>query len=71
VRIARSRAALAADAPVLPALHIPPLARLGRARNSDDPRAALGTALPGLADLAAELGVVDSVAMRMPPIRLR
>lgn len=70
IRIARARTGLAADAPVVPAIHVPPLARLGRPRNSEDPRAGSATALPGLADLAG-LGAVDSVALRMPPIRLR
>src|SRR5674476_434902 len=38
VRIARARAGLPDDAPVLRALHVAPLARLGRARNTEDPR---------------------------------
>ena len=71
VRIARSRAGLPADAPVRPALHVAPLARLGRPRNSQDPRAALGTALPGLSDVAAALGLPGTAALRMPPITVR
>ena len=39
VRIARQRAGLAVDAPVRPAIHVSPLARLGRAKNTEDPRA--------------------------------
>ncbi len=71
LRIARARAGLPVDAPVVTALHVPPLARLGRARNSEDPRAALGTTLPGLSDLAAELGLTSASELRMPTITLR
>jgi protease-4 len=70
VRIARSRAGLPADAPVRHAIHIPPLARLGRARNSDDPRAVANAPLSGL-DLKAALGTPGMAALRMPPITLR
>jgi protease IV len=70
-RIARSRAGLAEDAPVRPAIHIAPLARLGRAKNSEDPRAVAGAKLPGLADVAAALGLPANAALRMPPISLR
>jgi protease-4 len=71
LRIARSRAGLPDDAPVLASLHVPPLARLGRARNSEDPRVALGTTLPGLSDLAAQLGLSAAPELRMPTITLR
>jgi protease-4 len=71
LRIARSRAGLPSDAPVLGALHVPPLARLGRARNSEDPRAALAAPLPGLSDLTAQLGLPASTELRMPAITLR
>lgn len=47
IAIARERADLPADAPVLPALHVPPLARFGRAKNSEDPRAVLGRSVAG------------------------
>ena len=47
VRIARERADLPEDAPVLGAIRIPPLARLGRPKNSEDPRTWVGTAWPG------------------------
>src|SRR4029453_5702727 len=56
-RIRRERADLPEDAPVLGAIRIPPLARLGRAKNSEDPRTWVGAALPGLGDVAAALGL--------------
>ncbi len=61
VRIARERAGLGADAPLRPAVSVPPLARLKPARSSDDPRAAaaMSVAMSGwgdLADLAVSLG---------------
>jgi protease IV len=71
LRIARSRAGLPSDAPVVGALHVSPLARLGRARNSEDPRAALGATLPGLSDLTAQLGLSASTELRMPTVTLR
>jgi protease IV len=71
VRIARSRAGLSADAPVCHAVHVAPLARLGRARNTEDPRATLSATLPGLADLAAALGLPATAALRMPSITIR
>lgn len=73
-RIARARGGLPDDAPVRRALHVPPLARLGRPRNSEDPRAQLSSALPelpGLADVAAALGLPAATELRMPPLRLR
>jgi protease-4 len=70
VRIARSRAGLPDDAPVLRALHVKPLARLGRAKNSEDPRAVAGASWPGLADLAAALGMPAGAALQMPPINV-
>jgi protease IV len=71
VRIARSRAGLAADAPVRHALHVPALARLGRAKNTEDPRAAVGALLPGLPDVGAALGLPSTAALRMPSITVR
>lgn len=58
--IARDRAGLAADAPVRPALQVPPLARIGRPRSSEDPRAlaAAGrpvTLVPSTGDIVADL----------------
>ncbi|MGZ4651437.1 MAG: signal peptide peptidase SppA, partial [Kineosporiaceae bacterium] len=71
VRIARSRAGLPADTPVLHALHVAPLARLGRARNTEDPRAVLSASLPGLSDVVAALGVTTTPPLRMPSITRR
>jgi protease IV len=68
---ARTRGGLPKDAPVLPAMRVPPLARLGRARNSDDPRALLSTPWPAVPDLAAALGDLDGIALRMDPFRVR
>ena len=71
VRVARSRAGLAADAPVRQALHVAPLARLGHAKNTDDPRAVLGTRLPGFSDVSAAFGPSATAVLRMPSITLR
>ena len=71
VRIARSRGGLPADAPVRSALHVSPLARLGRAKNTEDPRAVVSAMLPGLADIAAALGLPATAALRMPSITVR
>ncbi|GAA2094669.1 signal peptide peptidase SppA [Microlunatus panaciterrae] len=71
VRIARSLAGLPEEAPVLRALHVPMLARLGRPKNSDDPRARVGAAWPDLSEVAAALGVPAGAALRMPAISLR
>jgi protease-4 len=70
VAVARARGGLSENAPLLPALRVPPLARLGRARNSEDPRALLTASWPALADLPAALGVLDANVLRMDPIRL-
>jgi protease-4 len=71
VRVARERAGLPDDAPVTPALRVPPLARLGKPKNSEDPRAAAIAAWPGLADLAATLDLPAGLELRMPSVRLR
>ncbi|HEX5905406.1 MAG TPA: signal peptide peptidase SppA, partial [Propionibacteriaceae bacterium] len=81
VRLARERANLPEDAPVLGAIRIPPLARLSRPRNSEDPRTWMSVGWPGLAagsgrlkdlaDLAAALGLPADAALRMPDITLR
>jgi protease-4 len=71
VRIARARAGLPADAPVSHAVHVSPLDRLARVKNTEDPRAAASATLPGLSDLAAALGLPSAAALRMPPITLR
>ena len=80
IRIARKRASLPDDAPVLGAIHIPPLARLSRPRNSDDPRTWMATTtlpvmgsgrIKDLADVAAALGLPADATLRMPDIYLR
>ena len=79
VRIARQRANLPEDAPVLGAIRIPPLARLSRPRNSDDPRTWVRTALPwaatgtikDLTDMATALGLPADATLRMPAIYLQ
>ncbi len=70
VDLARGRAGLPADSPVVPAVHLSPLARLSRPRNSDDPRVS-GAAWSGLGDLATALGQPPGVELRMLPLRLR
>jgi protease IV len=71
VRIARSRAGLPADAPVQRAIHVPPLARLRRAKNTDDPRAVAGVKLPSISEAAAAFGLPAASALRMPSITVR
>jgi protease IV len=71
VRIAREHADLPEDAPVLGAIRIPPLARLSRPKNSEDPRIWSRTAWPGLRDVAAALGLPANATLRMPDISLR
>ncbi len=70
VRIARERADLPERAPVRPARHVAPLARLGRPRNSEDPRVRT-SALPGLDDLATVLGLPPGSELRMPTLSVR
>ncbi len=70
VQLARSRAGLPDDAPVRPAVHLGPLARLSRPRNSADPRAGLAPTVPRVADLTGPLGL-GSTVLQMPPLRLR
>lgn len=70
VRIARERADLPEHAPVRPARHVPPLARLGRPRNSEDPRAVASTSLR-LDDLSTLLGLPPGSELRMPELRFR
>ena len=70
--VARQRAGLPSDAPVRPAVHIPPLERLRRPRSSDDPRAAAAvTGWGDLAGIAAVLGLPSAGPLRMPEINLR
>ncbi|HET6876944.1 MAG TPA: signal peptide peptidase SppA [Jatrophihabitans sp.] len=70
--VARQRAGLRPDAPLRPALHVPPLARLGRARSSEDPRAVAtaSTDWGDLAGLAAALGLPAAGPLRMPALRV-
>jgi protease-4 len=70
VRIARERGRLPKTAPVRPALHVAPLARLGRPRSSDDPRAQVVASWPRMSELAAAIGLPDAAALRMPTIKL-
>jgi protease-4 len=67
VRIARSRAGLPDDAPLRPAIHVPLPARLGRPKNSDDPRA--GLALPRLG--GARLGATGPGGLVLSMLGLR
>ena len=72
-QVARERAGLPEDAPVRPAISIPPLARLGRPSSSEDPRA-LAATVSGwgeLAALAAELRLPVEGPLRMPSLRVR
>jgi protease-4 len=71
VRIARARAHLPADAPVLPAIRVTPVARLGRPKNSEDPRAVMSTKMPSLEDAATALGASTVTALRMPQLTVR
>ncbi|MDF2748568.1 MAG: putative signal peptide peptidase, partial [Propionibacteriaceae bacterium] len=73
IEIARTRAELPEDAPVLHPIHVPPVARLRRPRNSEDPRAAslTSTPWPRLADLTAALNLPTEAVLRMPEIRIR
>jgi protease IV len=71
VRIARLRAGLPADAPLRRPGHVPTLARLGRAKNTEDPRAMLSVTLPGLSELASALGLPSTALLRMPSITVR
>jgi protease-4 len=70
--VARQRAGLPADAPVRPAVHIPPLERLRKPRSSEDPRAAAASTGWGeFTGIAAALGLPSGGPLRMPEIILR
>lgn len=72
VAVARSRAGLPDDAPVRAALRVPPLARLGRPRSSEDPRAvATSLGMGPLDDLLAGVGLSSRAVLLMPDVRLR
>jgi protease IV len=68
LRIARLRAGLPVDAPVRRPGHVPALARLGRAKSTEDPRASLGATLPGISDLRLALGLPATSVLQMPSI---
>ncbi|HEY2271244.1 MAG TPA: signal peptide peptidase SppA [Jatrophihabitantaceae bacterium] len=70
-RIARKRGNLPPTAPIRHAVHVPPMARLGRPRNSEDPRAQVTTALPSWRALASALGLPEDAALRMPALSVR
>jgi protease-4 len=79
VGLARQRAGLPDDAPVRPAVSVPPIARLKPPRSTDDPRAAASTSVAvsvwtsgwgSFADLAATLGLPAAGPLTMPSIRL-
>jgi protease-4 len=67
VRIARLRTGLPEDAPVRRAGHVALPARLGRPRNSDDPRAWLASALPDRDDLLRD---PSGAQLLLAPLRL-
>jgi protease-4 len=67
VRIARSRAGLPDDAPVRRPGRVSLPARLGRPRNSEDPRAWVGSVVP---DQAGLLRGGSGVHLVLPPVRL-
>jgi protease-4 len=78
VELARARGGLPTDAPLRPAVSVPPIARLRPARSSDDPRAAASTSLRtsiwtsgwgSFADLAASLGLPAYGPLTMPSVR--
>ncbi len=71
VGIARSAAGLPSDAPLRNPLHVAPLSRLARAKNSLDPRASTSTALPVISGIASALRHTAAATLRMPPITLR
>lgn len=75
VGIARKRAGLPESAPLRYALHVPPLARLGRPRNSEDPRAVSAVSgvsgVAALSDVRAALGPAAAARLRMPGLRVR
>jgi protease IV len=73
IQIARTRAGLPEDAPVLHPIHVAPVARLRRPRNSEDPRAVTlaHSPWPRLSDLTAALDLPAESSVRMPKIRIQ
>jgi protease-4 len=70
VAIARDRAGLASDAVLKPALHLSPVQRLGRPKNSEDPRSVSARGVPSLGALTG-WAAADGLLLRMPDLRLR
>jgi len=75
-RIARERAGLPADAPLRPAVSIPPLARLKAPRSTEDPRAAAAASVWTFgwgehAPIAEQLGLAALGPLTMPGVTLR
>ncbi len=71
VRVARDRAGLPDTAPVRPAIHVGVLARLGRPKNSADPRASVRAGMPRLADVVAARWSPAAAALQMPSLEVR
>jgi protease-4 len=76
LRIAREKAGLPDDAPVRPAVSVPPLARLKPPRSTDDPRAAASVGVwadgwGSFAGLAAAAGLPAGGPLTMPAVILR
>ena len=71
VRVARSRAGLPDTAPVRPAIRVGVFARLGRPKNSADPRASVGATMPSLADVVATAWSPATAALQMPSLEFR
>jgi protease-4 len=76
VRLAREKAGLPDDAPLRPAVSVPPLARLKPPRSTEDPRAAAGVGVwadgwGSFAGLAADLGLPAGGPLMMPAVSLR
>ena len=69
-RIAQARGGLPASAPLRPALHVPTLRRLGRPRNSDDPRVSAPNGLPSLASVVAGSGLIGGRITARTDLRL-
>lgn len=63
LRVARERGDLAPTAPLRPALHVPVIRRLGRPRNTEDPRANAAVVQPG--STAAALGAAALECVRV------
>ena len=74
LRIARERAGVGEDAPLRPAVSVPPIARLKPARSSDDPRAAAAVSVAtsgwgDLAEIAVTLGFSSLGPLVMDGVR--